>query len=258
MKIRGKFPWFMNAQVKASYERVWPGLQRHVLCLQADAWTCGLIELKAGIAWFSQIISFQSSSPPMKSELPGFQPVFHNKPERAQPEILGPSSSVQMPALIGRVLEKMPIPKIPSSCDTWCLCFQIWGLSHEELSAWTKQKGREWQCREESTRPGVRGQGVNMGFSTSSLCGWWQVTSLSIYFLNCKLGTTSPILANSWRWYKPLRRSCLWKCSENWKAPQKGFPLQPYIYTSPALLPTMFPFMFYVPSSHANHLSVSL
>lgn len=118
MKIRGKFPWFMNAQVKASYERVWPGLQRHVLCLQAGAWTCGLTALKAGIAWFSQIISFQSSFPPMKSELTGFQPVFHNKPERAQPEILGPSSSIQMPGPIGRVLEKMPIPKIPSSCDT--------------------------------------------------------------------------------------------------------------------------------------------
>ena len=89
MKIGGKFPWLMNAPVEASYERVWPALQRHDLCLQADDWTSGLTQLKAEIVWFSQIISSESSFLPVKSKVRGFLPVFHNKLGVAQPEFLG-------------------------------------------------------------------------------------------------------------------------------------------------------------------------
>lgn len=91
MKIGGKFLWQMNVLVEASYKRVWTALQRHDLCPQADAGTSGLTELKAGIAWFSQIISSQSSFLPVKSKLRGFQPGFTINQGRLSQRFWGPS-----------------------------------------------------------------------------------------------------------------------------------------------------------------------
>lgn len=252
IKIRGKFPWFVSVWVKAPVRaRGWVTEASSVSwsrCL--EVWTNWI---KSGDCLGRPNHSIPKPFPTNGAEIKDSSPCFTVNWGRL-PAILGPVSSTKMQT--ERVLERAPLPKFPSSCKTWCLHFGIWGLGHKESSAWSGHRGMQWWCRAESLGPGVRGQRANVGFSTSFLCGFWQVALLRIHFFICKLGIILPALADSWWWYKALR-GCLWKCPENWRAPQKGFTLHlASSYLLGSITSCASPCSLC--SSHADSLSVSL